>query len=189
MLKKRQRQREARDAYGAEDAAAASSARTVRRGSACPTRRWRRGHAKFNEERKLCAETRHRRTGGHPASADSECKRKSSPCEQGSRMKVADESQALRLVIQTQQDGRRRSTSPLACGSDQKEEQDGHRRTPSPVACDSDQRQDRRSQTNPKPSGLWFRPAAQTPEPRGSWSRRRHNQGADHHLAACSCAR
>ena len=104
-------------------------------------------------------------------------------------MKVADESQALRLVIQTQQDGRRRSTSPVACGSDQKEEQDGHRRTPSPVACDSDQRQERRSQTNPKLSGLWFRPAAQTPEPRGSWSRRRHNQGADHHLAACSCAR
>ena len=43
-------------------------------------------------------------------------------------MKVADESQALRLVIQTQQDGRRRSTSPVACGSDQQ-----HRR-PSPVA-------------------------------------------------------
>ena len=41
---------------------------------------------------------------------------------------------------------------------DQKEEKDGHRRTPSPAACDSDQRQDRRSQTNPKPSGLWFRP-------------------------------
>ena len=60
-------------------------------------------------------------------------------------MKVADESQALRLVIQTQQDGRRRSTSPLACGSDQKEEQDGRRRTPSPVACGSDQQHRRPS--------------------------------------------
>ena len=57
-------------------------------------------------------------------------------------MKVADESQALRLVIQTQQDGRRRSPSPVTCGSDQKEEQGGRRRTPSPVACGSDQKEE-----------------------------------------------